>query len=107
MKNFLLAARDLLKVLHDFRIYLLIIPAAIALTVIDSVLAKTWLEWGLVMFVIVGFALAMRKVVFNELDLSAAVGKACETSTGSAYVVLAVALFMAAVLVSATLWLAH
>lgn len=99
--------KSLFRFVHDSRVYLLIVPATIILFLIDDVLAKTWLQWGVVLPIIAGITLILRKILFNTLDLSSAIEKACETPGGSGHVVMAVAIVMAAVLVSATLWLSH
>lgn len=99
--------KQLLRALHDSRIYLLIVPATIALWFLDSVIAETWTQWGLVLPILCGFALAVRKVLFNTFDMSAAIDKACETPEGSARVVQGVAIVMAAFLIAAAVWFRH
>ncbi|AUH51253.1 hypothetical protein CXB49_10745 [Chromobacterium sp. ATCC 53434] len=94
----------MLKNLHDYRIYLLIIPAALALFWIDSVVAQTWLQLGLALPVLLGVALLMRKALFH-VDVSAAADIAMHAPTGAALVVLADRLFMAAVVIGGVLWL--
>lgn len=96
---------EILRKLLDIRIYLLVIPATIALYFIDPALAITWAQWGLVMFVVAGLTLIMRKVMFNTFDMSEAINKACESSSGAATCVLAVAIVMAAMFMSVTQWL--
>lgn len=99
--------KALFKSLHDSRIYLLVLPATFLLFYIDPILTKTWMQFGLVLLVLAGLTLLLRKILFNALDMSAAIEKAVETPQGAATVVLAVAIFMAAVFIAATLWLAH
>lgn len=99
--------KHLFRSLHDSRIYLLVIPATLLLFLIDPILTKTWMQFGLVLLILAGLTLFLRKVLFNTFDMSAAIDKAVETSGGAAQVVVAVSIVMAAVMVSATLWLAH
>ncbi|KUM02793.1 hypothetical protein KIF53_15270 [Chromobacterium subtsugae] len=94
----------MLKKLHDYRIYLLILPAALALFWIDSVVAQTWLQLGLALPVLVGVALLLRKALFHA-DMSEAADIALHAPTGAALVVLADRLFMAAVVIGGVLWL--
>lgn len=99
--------KQILKSLNDSRIYILVVPATILLFIIDPIIAQTWMQWGIVLPIIAGVTLVLRKILFNTLDMSAAIEKACETPSGSGSVVLAVAIVMAAVLLSATIWLSH
>lgn len=99
--------KELLKTLNDTRIYLLTIPVSIALFFLDPVLAATWLTWGLVIFAIAGIVLALRKILFNTFDMSAAIEKALESPAGAGQVVMAVAIVMASIFVSVTMWLSR
>ncbi|WP_158677600.1 hypothetical protein [Chromobacterium vaccinii] len=94
----------MLKKLNDYRIYLLILPATLALYWIDSVIAQTWLQLGLALPVLVGVALLLRKAMFH-VDVSEAADIALRAPTGAALVVLADRLFMAAVVIGGVLWL--
>lgn len=99
--------KAIFKSLQDSRIFLLIFPAAFALYFIDPIMTETWLQWGLVMYAVAGVTLMLRKILFNTFDMSAAIAKACETSGGAGQVVTAVALVMAAIMVSVTMWLSR
>lgn len=99
--------QNLLKPLHDSRIYILVLPATALLFWIDPILTKTWLQFGLVLLILAGLTLFLRKILFNTFDMSVAIDKAVESSVGAAVVVLAVALVMCAVMVTSALWLAH
>ena len=99
--------KHILKSLHDSHIYLLVIPATLMLFYIDPILTKTWLQFGLVLLILAGLTLFLRKILFNTFDMSSAIDKAVETSAGAAQVVLAVALVMSAVMITSALWLAH
>ena len=99
--------KAMFKSLHDSRIYLLVIPATMLLFYIDPILTKTWMQFGLVLLILAGLTLMLRKILFNTLDMSAAIDKAVESPQGAGSVVLGVAVFMSAVLVSATLWLSN
>ncbi|MEO4030681.1 hypothetical protein ABH313_21850 [Chromobacterium vaccinii] len=94
----------MLKKLHDYRIYALILPAALALLWIDRVVAITWLQLGLALPVLVGVALLLRKALFHS-DVSQAADLALASPVGAALVVLADRLFMAAVVIGGVLWL--
>lgn len=98
---------QILRALHDARAYFLILPFAFLMWMIDPVIAETWLQWAIALPIICGVMILIRKIVFNTLDLSAAISKACETSTGSGYVVIAISIFCSTFLLAATLWLSH
>ncbi|MCP1290948.1 hypothetical protein NK214_12180 [Chromobacterium sp. S0633] len=92
------------KRMHDYRVYLLILPFTLALFAIDRVIAETWLQLGLALPVLVGVALVLRKSLFH-VDVSQAGDIALHSPVGAALVVLADRLFMAAVLIGGVLWL--
>lgn len=99
--------KAILKSMQDSRIFLLIFPATFLLYLIDPVMTETWMQWGLVVFAVAGITLMLRKILFNTFDMSAAIEKACESSAGAGQVVMAVAVVMASIMVSVTLWLSR
>ena len=99
--------KAIFKAIWDSRIAFLLFPATIALYFIDPVLTLTWCQWGLVMFAMAGITLLLRKILFNTFDMSAAIEKAVESPHGAGLVVIAVALVMASIMVSVTLWLSR
>jgi hypothetical protein len=88
----------------DYRIYLLILPAWLALFCVDPVLASTWGQLLLVIPALVGLALLLRKVLFH-VDVSAVSDFAVSSELGAAIVVLADRIFLASVIIGAVLWL--
>ena len=107
MKNLITALTQIIKVFHDMRAYVLMIPCGLVLYFTDPVIFQTWIQWGAALPVIAGVMLLLRKIVFNTVDLSAAIDKACETSSGAATVFLGIAIFCSTFLIAATLWLSH
>lgn len=99
--------KAIFKSMQDSRIFLLIFPATILLWFLDPVLTETWMQWGLVIFAVAGLSLLLRKILFNTFDMSAAIEKAVESSAGAGQVVMAVAIVMASIMLSVTLWLSR
>lgn len=99
--------KAIFKSMRDSRIFILIFPATFILWLLDPILTETWCQWGLVIFAVAGLTLLLRKILFNSFDMSAAIEKACESSNGAGIVVLAVAIMMASIMFSVTLWLSR
>lgn len=96
-----------LRLFSDLRILMLTVPATIVLWLLDPILTQTWVQWGMAIFVVAGITLLVRKILFHSFDMSAAIEKAVETSGGAGQVVMAVAIVMAAIMLSVTLWLSR
>ena len=99
--------KNILRALHDMRVYFLIIPFCILLYWIDPVIFETWVQWGAALPIIVGVMLVVRKILFPTVDLSEIIEKASEDPIGAGLVVLAVTILSATFLMAATLWLSH
>jgi len=99
--------KAILRSMRDSRIFILIFPATFILWLLDPILTETWCQWGLVIFAVAGLTLLLRKILFNTFDMSAAIAKAVETSGGAGQVVMAVAIVMASIMLSVTLWLSR
>lgn len=96
----------MLKNLHDFRIYLLLLPACIAIYFGLQDVAYAWASLLLAIPVFAGIALALRKFLFHT-DVSAAADEAMQSPIGAGIVVLADRLFVVAIFLGGILWLRH
>lgn len=94
------------KKLHDFRIYLLLIPACIAIYFGLQDVAYAWASLMLAVPVFAGIALALRKFLFHT-DVSAAADEAMLSPTGAGLVVIADRIFVVAIFLGGILWLRH
>lgn len=99
--------KEFFRAIHDYRIYILILPFTALLYFLDPVVARTWLEWGAALPVIVGLTLLVRKILFSTVDLSETMKTASESPAGAGSVVLAIAIVSAAFMLAATLWLSR
>jgi hypothetical protein len=99
--------KAIFRSMKDSRIFLLIFPATFVLWLLDPILTETWCQWGLAMLAVAGLTLLLRKILFNTFDMSAAIEKAVESSAGAGQVVMAVAIVMASIMLSVTLWLSR
>ena len=88
----------------DIRIYFLIIPFALLFAYFDPTIGKVLGQWLIGFPVLIGLAMAVRKVIFH-IDLHSALEKACETPQGAAMVVLSVSIVMASVILAGVVWL--
>lgn len=99
--------KNILRALHDMRVYFLIIPFCILLYWIDPVIFETWIQWGAALPIIVGVMLVVRKILFPTVDLSEMIKDAAKEPIGAGLVVLSVTILSATFLMAATLWLSH
>lgn len=92
--------------LFDWRVWALLIPASLVLALDIPVLLT--LGYSLAaMFVIVGMAHVIRRVLFPYLDLEAVENQASLTSTGAGLVFLGTTILVSAVILGAAIWISR
>lgn len=91
---------------RDLRLWLLLVPA-VAVLLLDAPVAAS-LGYALaVVFVVAAVAHVVRKIVMPYVDLDVVVARACEAPGGAGSVFLGVCVLLAAMVLSAALWLAR
>lgn len=96
--------RTFVGLARDARIWLLIGPAT-SILFLDPPVAKTLWYALIVVFIVVGVAHAIRKLVMPYIDLDSVVARAVETATGAGLVFVGVALLLASIVLAAAQWL--
>jgi hypothetical protein len=90
---------------YDPTAWTLIILCAGGVWLFDPVAAKTLVQWSLLFGVFAGLGVIISRHVLPQISLTAAVEKAMEDNPVAAGIlVLAVSLFMSALVISLTMW---
>jgi hypothetical protein len=89
---------------YDPSAWILIIVCGGGVMLFDPVTVKTITQWTLNFGIFAGVAVIISRLIFPQIDLSAHVRAAHDGNIGSGLVVLSVALVMAFLLLSLTLW---
>lgn len=93
-----------LEALIDRSAWLLIIPALIALYLIDPVMLKTLAQWLVFAPVLAGLAIIVSRVAFPQIDLGELVADVRDGNTAAGILAAAVVLFVALLLLALILW---
>lgn len=93
------------RIFKDLRLYFLLVPFVFALVFVDKVLAVTWLQLLIMVPILLGFALFLRKLMFHT-DFSAITDEAVNNKNiAAALIVFSYVIFMSVIFIGSILWL--
>ncbi len=93
-----------LKALFDAHAWLLILPALLALALIDWAMVRTMLEWSLFGVVLVGMAIIISRLVFPQIDVAELMRQVRMTNTAAGLVVCGLLIFFGLLVLALAGW---
>lgn len=107
MSNFVtsILASPRVRALIDKSAWLLIIPAFVALMVIDFAMAKTLVQWSVFSLVLAGIAIVLSRIVFPQVSLTDLVRSAhADGNVGAGIVAGALITFFGLLMLALVIW---